>query len=131
MNPASVWMRSNSSPGMMSSGMTVSSAVILRPELFGTGLGAGEMVRAGGTGLADFFMRDLVRVRDWVSGKKAERDRPDRQSFAQFWLSGRNRSSCIVRVPLTIPVRGAKPALIQLTAFTDPGPGFQIPAEET
>ena len=41
--------------GMMSSGMTVSRAVILRPELLGTGLGAGEMV-AVAAGLEDFFM---------------------------------------------------------------------------
>ena len=56
MMPASVWMRSSSRPGMRSSGITVSRAVILMPELFGTGLGAGEMVAAMGRDLAGFFM---------------------------------------------------------------------------
>ena len=50
-------MRSNISPGMMSSGMTVSMAVILMPELLGTGLGAGEMVVMSG---AFFFTRGTV-----------------------------------------------------------------------
>ena len=53
----------------MSSGMTVSMAVILRPLLLGTGLGCGEMVAlAAGAGgavagdfLADFFMGEFVR----------------------------------------------------------------------
>ena len=36
--------------------MTVSMAVILMPELFGTGLGAGEMVAGAGRDWVGFFM---------------------------------------------------------------------------